>query len=61
MSGEYIYMKVSDDEYQLPEAVADTIIELAKLCGTRPNCISSSMCHAKKRGSKSIYVRVKVK
>lgn len=34
-----IWMKVSKDKYELPEAFADTAVELAELCGTTANTI----------------------
>ena len=35
-----VYMKVTRDEYELPVAVADTVVELAKICGVKVNSIS---------------------
>lgn len=53
-----LYMKVSNDEYELPEAIADSIAELARIIGVKRNVISSAMSHAKKKGFKSSYVKV---
>lgn len=53
-----LYMKISKDKYELPEAVADTVAELAKMCGTNPMYIYSCLSHAKKKGFKSIYKKV---
>ena len=39
----YIWMKVSSDKFELPEAVADTAVELAKLCGVTANGIYSQI------------------
>lgn len=47
---ERIWMKISNDEYELPVAVAETAAELAELCGTSANVIYSQMSHYK-RGS----------
>ena len=41
----YLYMKVTNDAYELPEAVADSPHELAKMLGTTANCVSSSITH----------------
>lgn len=61
MSSKYVYMQVSKDEYQLPLAIADSAVELARICGTNPNCIHSSICHAEKKKNHRIsYIRVKV-
>lgn len=56
----YVYMMISNDKLELPLAVADTIRELARLVGTRENCISSAISHAKKRGYKCRYVKVAI-
>ena len=55
-----VYMCVTDDELELPVAVADTARELAKLCGTTENAIHSAISHAKKRNvtGRSIYQKV---
>lgn len=57
----YIYMKVSDDEYELPIAVADTVPKLAKLLGVKSNTIYATM-HRHKNGEvkRSSFVRVKL-
>lgn len=38
-------MKVSNDEYELPEAVASSWAELARLCGCTINTIHSRRWH----------------
>ena len=53
-------MKVSEDGYELPEAVADTPSELAKIIGVKPNNISSAISKAKSRGYKCMYQKVVV-
>lgn len=40
-----LYMKVTRDKYELPIAVAETINELAKMLGTTPESVSSSISH----------------
>ncbi len=61
MSGKYVYMKVSNDKYRLPEVVADSIKELAERCGTTSGSIRSYMSHAKKQGKDIIYIKVRIK
>lgn len=57
----YIWMKISHDAYELPEAVADTAEELAAICGTTKNCICSSIAHVEKGKRKwSPYVKVEI-
>ncbi len=54
-----IWMKVTNDEYELPVAVADSIGELAKILGTTNNSISSSMSHYRKGVTKkTLYKKV---
>lgn len=54
-----LYIAVSRDKYELPEAVADTIQELAQMCGATANSISSYMCHARQKGwTRCKYIKV---
>ena len=56
-----LYIKVSNDELKLPEAVADSAAELAKMVGCSTNCIYSTISQVKrgkiKRGQ---YMKVEV-
>lgn len=36
-----VWMKVTNDELELPVAVADSAVELAKILGVNPNSIAS--------------------
>jgi DNA-directed RNA polymerase specialized sigma24 family protein len=45
-----LYMKVSNDKYELPEIIARTTIELAEKCGVKSQTVRSAMSHAKKHG-----------
>ena len=59
-----IWMKVTMDEYELPVAVADTAVQLAKMCEISVSNIYSSMSHVKHqyRGHKKCcYVKVRVR
>lgn len=40
-----IYMKVTKDKYELPEAVAESPGELAKILGTSKNSVLSCLGH----------------
>lgn len=53
-----VYIKVSKDEYELIEAIADDAHELAYICGVTPNLIFSCISHAKKSGNKSQFRKV---
>lgn len=55
-----IWIKVTNDKYELPVAVADSAEELAQLCGVKTNNIHSSRSHAKAQGQKTQYRLVKV-
>lgn len=60
-SRKYLWMKVSDDKYELPEIITDTIAELAKKCGVHIGTIAKCV-HNYQIGkvSHSIYMRVDV-
>ena len=47
--GMTVYMMLSRDEYELPEAVAGSPSELSKLTGYSVNVILSSISHGYKR------------
>jgi hypothetical protein len=54
-------MEITQDKYQLPVMVADSVIELAKLCGVKEDTVWSVLSHARKRGTKyPKYVAVEV-
>lgn len=56
-----IYMEVTPDKYELPVKIADSAVELAKLCGVSANNIYSSISHAKHRRQKrSRFVKVEI-
>lgn len=55
-----IYMKVTNDKYQLPVAVTDTIKELAELFNTTSNVISASISRQRSGKGKGTYYRVEV-
>lgn len=42
-----LWLKVTKDKYEFPEVIADSIEELAKICGVSVNTIRSSMSHHK--------------
>lgn len=55
-----MWMKVSDDKYELPVAVADTAAELARILGVRTNVIYSAVSHYERGDIKrSSYIHVK--
>ncbi len=51
-------MKVSNDKYRLPEAVAESSAELAKICGVTRSAVDTAICNAKRRKQNSIYVKI---
>ena len=56
-----IWMKVTQDKYQLPLIIAESCKELANLCGKKEQTIRSTMSHYRKgRIQYPSYVCVKV-
>lgn len=53
-----LYMLVTKDKYELPLVIADSLGELADKLSIPKNRITSAISHAKKKGHKSIYVKV---
>lgn len=53
----YIWMEVTQDEYELPVAVAGSLNALARILGVTPSAISHGV---KKFGSRSKYRKVEV-
>lgn len=60
MSNDYVYMKITNDKYELPVAVADTASELANILGIKKSSIAASMYHARAGKRKEIYIKVYV-
>ena len=56
----FVWMKVSDDEYELPVAVADSLSALARLCGVTEASIYSSMSKARHGIRKTLYRKVRI-
>ena len=56
-----VYMAVDLDEYELPYAIADSLGELAEICGTTKGNIASVISHVKAgRAKRSQFVRVEI-
>lgn len=56
-----LYMEVTDDEYELPVAVADSARELSRMRGVDKHTVSSAIWRKNKRGFKFCkYVKVVV-
>ena len=54
-------MKVTDDAYEFPVAMADTARELARIVGVSPFTISSSILRYESgERSKSLYRRIEI-
>lgn len=53
-----VYMKITNDKYELPIAIADTVGELAKMCGVTTNNIYSAISHRKSGERNTSFVRV---
>lgn len=46
--GEYLWLAVTPDKYELPVAVADTAMELGRMLGMKGNMVSKMYCHHQK-------------
>lgn len=56
-----IWMKITSDRFELPVAVADTAVELAKLCGVTANGIYSQMSRVRSGELESCpYLRITI-
>lgn len=56
-----IWMKVTNDEFELPVAIADSAPLLAEMLGTTTNAIRSSVSHLKSgRNKRSLYRKVEI-
>ena len=56
-----IWMEVTRDEYELPVKIADSVEELAEMCGTSTNTIRSTISHRKKGRLKTcVYRKVEI-
>jgi CYTH domain-containing protein len=61
MSSKKIWMEVTRDEYELPVKIADSVEELAEMCGTSTNTIRSTISHWKKGRLKTcVYRKVEI-
>lgn len=54
-----VWMKVTDDEYELPIVIADSAAELARMLGCSANSIYSSICRFN-MGYTSRYRKVEI-
>ena len=57
MKKDCVWLMISDDKYELPLAVADTAVDLARMVGTTANAIRSSFDHYKHGATKSSRFR----
>lgn len=48
MMGEYLWLAVTPDKYELPIAVADSAMELSRMLGSKNNLVSKQYCQHKK-------------
>lgn len=56
-----LWMKVTKDRFELPLVVADTIVELSRLCGVDVSVISRSAKSKRERPEyKGQYVKVEI-
>lgn len=60
MKTKRLWLKVTDDEYELPVAVADTAVALATMVGVSAGTVAGCVSHTKKgtHQKKSVYILV---
>ena len=58
---EYVWMKVTEDEYEFPVAIADSARELARILGIKTNSIYSRISHVRYgRNQYTTYKKVRI-
>lgn len=57
--GKYLYIRISPDRYELPEAVADSPAELAKMVGVKPKSVRRAIIKGS-HGAKTVYKKVRI-
>ena len=55
-----VYMKITQDKYELPEVIADSIIELARMCGVSWRTIDGALYRNKRLKGRPKYIAVKI-
>ena len=55
-----VYMRVSRDKYELPDAVSESIIELANICGVSWRTIYRAVYGVKRTKGRPKYVAVQI-
>ena len=55
----YLYIRVSPDELELPEAVAESPAQLARMLGVKRQSISRTLTKGK-HGAKTVYKKVRI-
>lgn len=59
MGQDHVYMQITNDKYELPLAVADTVEELAQMRGVKKDSIYSIMSHFRHgKNNKCQYIKV---
>lgn len=60
MKKKYLYLKVTNDKYELPIVVADSSLELAKLCGISQRSVLNCIHRHEFKGRPSSYIKVEI-
>lgn len=55
-----VYMKITQDKYELPEAIAENIGELARMCGVSWRTIDGALYRNKRPKVRPKYIAVKI-
>ena len=55
----YLYIRVSPDELEFPEAVAESPAQLARMVGVKPKSVRRAIIKGS-HGAKTIYKKVRI-
>ena len=58
MSKHKLYLAVTPDRFELPIAVSDTAVGLAKMVGTSTNSVLSVISHSKRHKRSCMYHKI---
>lgn len=56
----YLYMLVTEDQYEYPMVIADSVQELSRICGVSRANIYQMLMLSETKGYKSKYVKVRI-
>lgn len=55
-----VWIKITRDEYELIEAIADSALELAKMCGVTRSSVYASVNNERRFGTRAMFKRIEI-